>query len=317
MARVTSAANRLLFSVCVAGCGSTSMDHFAAPTGAEAGDASMSADGGGGTAGHAAGAGHTDDAGTVGTAEAGAAEAGAAEAGAPDAGAGGETANGGSYSLFNGVNFAGWDRYLGKPSSKPEDPEPALGIDNDPRGVYSIVMLDGEPAIRISGEIWGSLITKREFCNFRLRAQFKWGTAVWTIKDSGIMFLSSGPLGSVQAGGNDLTNPIGSGSFMVASEYQIAPGQIGKLYNLGPIAFSTTVDSPGPEPEPETWNEVEISLQDDEASLSLDGHEVSRATDFVLNWPGEAPAPLRCGKLQLQSEGAEIFFRHLEIEELL
>src|SRR6185369_5870308 len=31
----------------------------------------------------------------------------------------------GPVSLFNGVDFAGWDRYLGKPS----DAEPALGID--------------------------------------------------------------------------------------------------------------------------------------------------------------------------------------------
>jgi len=212
--------------------------------------------------------------------------------------------------LFNGVDFTGWDRYLGKPS----DPEPALGVDNDPRAVYSVVTLEDEAAIRISGEVWGSLISKRQFCNFRLRAQFKWGTKVWTIKDSGIMFLSSGPLGAVNAGGNALSDPIGSGGFMVSTEYQIASNDVGTLYNLGPIAFTSTLHSVQPELK-DDWNQVEISLRDDEASLLLNGHEVSHASGFVLNWPDQPPSALRCGLIQLQSEGAEIFFRRLEIEE--
>ncbi len=238
----------------------------------------------------------------------------AGAAGAADAGAGGETANEGQLSLFNDRDFAGWDRYLGKPS----EAEPALGIDNDPRGVYSIVMLDSEPAIRISGEIWGSLISKQEFCNFRLHAEFKWGEAVWpplNAKDSGIMFLSTGPLGAVNAGGNALADPSGSGGFMVSTEYQIASGNVGSLYNLGPIAFAKTVQNAGRE-QPETWNSVEITFQNDTASLLLNGQEVSRASGFQLQWPEEPAVALRCGKLQLQSEGAEIFFRRLKLEEL-
>jgi len=220
----------------------------------------------------------------------------------------------GPHSLFNGVDFTGWDRYLGKPS----DTEAPLGIDNDPRGVYSVVLLDGEPALRISGEIWGSLISQRQFCNFRLRAEFKWGTAVWpplNARDSGIMFLSTGPNGAVNAGGDALSDPIGSGGFMVSPEYQIAAGDVGSLYNLGPVAFSKTIVSAGQE-QPSGWNQVEISLQDDRATLFLNGHELARASGFLLNWPGEPQMPLRCGKLQLQSESAEIFFRRLEIEEL-
>jgi hypothetical protein len=50
--------------------------------------------------------------------------------------------------------------------------------------------------------------------------------------------------------------------------------------------------------------------------LYLNGHELSRASGFLLNWPGEPASALRCGKLQLQSEGAEIFFRRLQIEEI-
>jgi len=305
MARQTAAVNQLIFVVGVASCASPSA-HDASRAGSagntavaganSAGANSANRGGGAGAAGVEDNAGAHDD------------------AGSGDGGAGGEPANAGSYSLFNGVDFAGWDRYLGKPSAG----EPALGVDNDPRAVYSVVKIDSEPAIRISGEVWGSLISQREFCNFRLRAEFRWGTALWpplNARDSGIMFLSTGPLGAVNAGGNALSDPIGSGGFMVASEYQIAPGDVGKLYNLGPIAFDQTQQSAGRE-QPDGWNRVEISLQADSASLRLNDHEVSRASGFLLNWPGQPTMPLHCGKLQLQSEGAEIYFRHLEMEEL-
>lgn len=311
MASVTTAANQLLLAALIVSCAST---QDAPQSAGGAGLAGASEAGSGGEADHTNGASGTSGAnaatGASGTGGAFTAGAGAADASAGEAGAGGEAGNDGRHALFNGVDFAGWDRYLGKPS----DAEAALGIDNDPRGVYSILILEGEATLRISGEVWGSLISKREFCNFRLRAQFKWGRVVWTIKDSGIMFLSGGPLGAVNAGGNPLSDPIGSGAFVVSTEYQIAPNDVGTLYNLGPIAFTSSVHSVQPEAA-EDWNDVEISLQDDVASLLLNGHEVSRASGFVLNWPDQPALALHCGKLQLQSEGAEIFFRRLEIEE--
>ena len=230
-----------------------------------------------------------------------------------DAGAG-EGGSDGDDATTNGVDFAVWDRYLGKPTAE----APALGINNDPLSVYSIVTLEGEPALRISGEVWGSLISKQSFCNFRLHAEFKWGSAVWpplNAKDSGIMFLSSGPLGAVNAGGNALSDPIGSGAFMVAAEYQIAAGDVGSLYNLGPIAFGYADLGQHQELSGE-WNTIAISFLNDQASLSLNGHETVQASAFMLEWPNQTPAALRCGKLQLQSEGAEIFFRRVQIEQL-
>ena len=178
-----------------------------------------------------AGAGQTGDGGT---------DDGGTDNAAGAAGEGGRQADG-VRELFNGIDFTNWDRYLGKPSPA----EPPLGLNNDPHGVYSVVMADGEPAIRISGQDWGSLISKEEFCNFDLRLQYKWGTLLWpplNSEDSGVMILSAGPLGAVNAGGNALSDPIGSGGFMVSVEYQIAPGDVGGLYNLGPIAFSTSHD---------------------------------------------------------------------------
>jgi len=213
--------------------------------------------------------------------------------------------------LFNGVDFSGWDRYLGKPS----DAEPALGVDNDPRGVYTVVPLDGEPAIRISGEIWGALISQQELGDFHLRAEYKWGTSTWpplNILDSGIMYLSNGPLGAVNAGGPALSDPIGSGAFKVSMEYQVLPGDVGGCYNLGPISFRQAPRARGSERSGE-WNQLDIVFQSGEAQHFLNGELVAGGSDFRLEWPGEPVTSLERGTLQIQSEGGEIFYRHIEL----
>jgi Domain of Unknown Function (DUF1080) len=215
-------------------------------------------------------------------------------------------------SLFDGTSLAGWDRYLGKPSAT----EAPLGLDNDPRGVYSIATVDGAPAIRITGEIWGALISKETFCDFHLRAQYKWGTQIWpplNFRDGGLMYLSTGPLGAVNAGGPALSNPIGSGAFMVSIEYQISPTDVGAMPALGPITF-TTLGRTVPTERTGDWNHIDIVVQSGVATHALEGVEVARGQGFVLDWPGQTPTALACGKLQLQSEGAEIFFRAIEIQ---
>lgn len=223
-------------------------------------------------------------------------------------------ADAGVVSLFNGVDLSGWDRYLGKPS----DAEPALGIDNDPRRVFSVVLMDGEPAIRISGEVWGALISRRELGDFRLRAEYKWGTSTWpplNLLDSGIMYLSTGPLGAVNAGGPALSDPIGSGAFRVSMEYQVLPGDVGGCYNLGPIDFQPAARARGSERDGE-WNQIEIVFQSGEARHFLNGELVAGGSGFVLEWPGEPATSLRRGTLQLQSEGGEIYYRHIVLAPL-
>ena len=62
-------------------------------------------------------------------------------------------------SLFNGKNLKGWETYVGP---KEKDGEP-IGLNKDPMNLFSVVELDGEKVIRISGEINASLSTKKEF----------------------------------------------------------------------------------------------------------------------------------------------------------
>src|SRR5204862_7251029 len=84
---------------------------------------------------------------------------------APCARVAGGAVQGGWMPLFNGRNLAGWDTFLGKPHPSTDVPGLArqpdgtyaevVGPGRDPRGVFSVVDVDGAPAIRISGEIYG------------------------------------------------------------------------------------------------------------------------------------------------------------------
>ena len=243
------------------------------------------------------------------------------EAGSPDGSSGAVDArveaaplpvvDAGFRQLFDGVDLAGWDRYLGIPVGE----SVPLGLENDPRGVYSVTNVDGEPAIRISGEVWGALISKEEYSDFELRLEYKFGSALWpplNAQDSGVMVLSTGALGAVNAGGPTLSNPIGSGAFMVSVEFQLAGADIGGLYSLGPISMQTAPRAWIP-PAPSAWNKIAIIVRGASGEHFLNGELVTSASGYETHWPGQPVAPLTRGKIQLQSEGAEIYFRHIEI----
>ena len=98
-------------------------------------------------------------------------------------------------SLFNGKDLSGWDTYLAPP---PGGKTP-LGLNNDPRGVFTVTETDGAPAIHVSGEIYGAITTKDEFDNVHLRVEYKWGGKKWPpragprhYRDSGILYCCIG-----------------------------------------------------------------------------------------------------------------------------
>ena len=65
--------------------------------------------------------------------------------------------------LFNGKdfsNFTTWERKHCK---------------DDPDKVFSVVHVDGAPAIRCSGQHYGGVITHDSYTNYRLVVEFRWG----------------------------------------------------------------------------------------------------------------------------------------------
>jgi hypothetical protein len=234
--------------------------------------------------------------------------------------------------LFDGKSLEGWETYLGKPWPWKEN-EP-VGLNLDPVGNYSVVMEDGAPAIRISGEIWGALTSKEEFENYHLRLEFKWGQKRWppredTVRDSGLLYHCVGPHGA------------GSGFWMRSFEIQIQEGDCGDFHSVAGVLVDTEavpfdpakpdgimVHKPGApmvagikrriikdgdyERPTGQWNQIEIVCLGDTALHIVNGRVNLRLKNLRHVVDGNE-VPLTRGKIQLQSEAAEIFYRNIEV----
>jgi hypothetical protein len=111
--------------------------------------------------------------------------------------------------LFNGKNLDGFRSWL--VDTKREDP----------RRVFSV----SEGMIHISGDGLGYLRTEKEYTDYHLTAEFKWGAKNWKwgdrigkARDSGIFLHATGPDGNSHDGG---------GAFMAAIECNLFQGATG------------------------------------------------------------------------------------------
>jgi len=238
--------------------------------------------------------------------------------------------------LFNGKDFANFYTWLGKPYQNPADKNAKpLGKNNDPSKVFTVV--DG--AIRVSGEVFGGFITDREFENYHLVTEFKWGKQTFPPRakaamDSGILLHCVGADGT--AGGN----------WMEAIECQMIEGGTGDFILVGgnsrPKLTATAkkkidmqwyfypkgetkeftngrVNWFGRDPDWKDvkgfrgkndvekavgeWNTLECICAGDKITIILNGTTVNACTK----------ASHTKGKILFQSEGAEVFFRRIEL----
>lgn len=246
--------------------------------------------------------------------------------------------------LFNGRDLAGWETFLGKPHKLTHVPGLArnaqgeyrdvVGTDTDPTSVFSVVQVDGQPAIRISGEIYGGLITRAEYENYHLRFEFKWGEKRWppreqAARDSGCCYHSVGPHGASY------------GFWMRSFEFQIQEKDCGDFYSLaGVIVDAEAVPVAPGDPKSELiyrkgapkivghtkriirdafnekphggWNTLELYCIGQTSA-----HVVNGRTNMVLTGLRHkvegTEVPLTKGRIQFQSEAAEVFYRNIAI----
>lgn len=249
--------------------------------------------------------------------------------------------------LWNGKDFTGWSQWLGKPHASltveglKRDAEgkylEPLGATRDPLGVFTIVNVDGRPAIRVSGQVFGELRTKESFGNYHLRLQFKWGTQKWPPRDKPGTLRDSGLLYHVHAA------PGAEGRTWARSiELQIQEHDVGDLYAVGsqisvrakpragtkffdydpagewtlfsqvPGQDGRCVKQPDNEKPTGEWNTVELICLGEDSIHIVNGKIVMRLHG-ARRIDGPTPAPISSGALILQSEGAEIFYRNVEL----
>src|SRR5436190_1689831 len=154
-------------------------------------------------------------------------------------------------SLWNGKDLDGWTTWIDKPHQSVELAglrrdtngrylEP-IGSGRDPLGIFTVVPdVDGRAAIRISGQVFGELRTKRSFQNYHLRLQFKWGAKKWPPRDGATTARDSGLLYHVHAA------PGSDGRTWARSiELQIQEHDVGDLYAIGSVIAVRAKPQPG------------------------------------------------------------------------
>lgn len=225
------------------------------------------------------------------------------------------------------------------------------GGHEDPRNVFT---MGKDGVLHISGDGFGGLITRNEYANYYLVLEYRWGTETLLSRkgksrDSGVLLHCQGPDGGF--GGT----PAKPGPWMTSLECQIIEGGVGDILVLagkdadgnlmraeatcnivrdrdGEAVWSPTgtptlfkagrinwygrdpdwkdvvdfrgkedVESPGQE-----WTTIECFCQGDSLVYRVNGVIVNRADKVFPNH----------GKLLLQTEGAELFVRKMELRPL-
>lgn len=235
---------------------------------------------------------------------------------------------------FNGKNLDGWYSYLR--DLKYEDPDRVFTVK------------DGE--LHISGQHFGGLTTKAAYGNYHLVTEWKWGEKTWVLPVKGL----ERPKGAARDAGI-LVHAVGADGasyqhWMESIEVQIIEGGVGdflilrgatmpsltcvaradgKQFYFDPAAGAAVTktvgrfnwwgrdpkwtdtlgvrDAYGVEKPHGEWNRLEVVCDEDRITSILNGVVVNVGTNCNR----------KEGKIQLQSEGAEIVFRKVEVRPLV
>ncbi|MCM2678216.1 ThuA domain-containing protein [Echinimonas agarilytica] len=243
------------------------------------------------------------------------------------------------------LDLAQWDVFVGVPhtrvkglpvgtpqADKPKEGVP-LGLNNDPKNVVTVTEVDGKPQLNISGEIYAGITTRKYFENFHFSAEVKWGEKKWAPRenakrDSGLLYHASGEHGRFW------------NVWKRCVEYQIQEGDFGDLFMLagtggtvrvkdlkqekkwdpkhgwdpsmpyqrsGRVKRSENFEKPHGE-----WNLVEVYAVGQQAVHLVNGEPVLAIDEIRMN----GNEPLTGGEIQLQSEGAEVYYRNVKIRNI-
>jgi hypothetical protein len=232
--------------------------------------------------------------------------------------------------LFNGKDLTNFYTYLGSPGkgAKP------YGKNNDPEKVFAVQ--DG--MIRISGKVFGGLITEQQYANYHLVAEFKWGEKTWpprekAARDSGILLHCVGADGAaggvwmeaiecqmIEGGTGDFILVAGKGPPSLTAKAEKRRGQFYYNPDAQPVDFTIgRINWYGRDPDWKDvkgfrgprdvekpvgqWNRLECLCNEDRITITLNGTIVNQGTK----------ASHRQGKILIQSEGAEVFFRRIDL----
>lgn len=238
-----------------------------------------------------------------------------------------------SYEMKNGYNGA-------VPLDANGDTIRPVGYNNNYKNVFTVTEENGEPILKVSGEVYGCVFTKESYRNYHLKLKMKWGDKKWEPRlekalDSGILYHSVGECGA------DYWR-----TWMTSHEFQLIEtsdeGSSGDYWCIGATqmdvrakkdstrmvfdtnaaaipmgsgtengyycAASGTVEKPKGE-----WNDIELICYEGK-SLHIVNGKVVMALSNLRHLENGTMKPLDEGKIQLQSEAGEVFYKDIKIQ---
>jgi hypothetical protein len=205
----------------------------------------------------------------------------------------------------------------------------------DPKNIYSVTITDGAPVLRVSGEIYAGLTSLEEFENYHFSTEFKWGEKKWPPRkkmkrDSGILLHCNGRHGAfwnawmrcfqcqIQEGDCGDFIQLGGTSCQVKVAHESRSGgtpqhsPAGVWQTIGPGVRKWGAKRHGNHEVPQAWNQIEVYAMGDKAVFAVNGHPVMHLKDMRIG-KFEAGKRLTRGKIQVQSEAAECWYRDMKI----
>ncbi|MEP7143511.1 MAG: DUF1080 domain-containing protein [Ferruginibacter sp.] len=180
------------------------------------------------------------------------------------------------------------------------------GRNNDPQ---KVIRFEGN-VIHVSGQDFAYIVTEKKYSNFRLTLEFKWGEKKYPPsenekRDAGILY-------HVDFYSGDKIWPR-------SLEYQVQEGDCGDFWmtdsttiihndtltTLQKDAFNVVKTKDAEKPNGQ-WNEASVIVKDGTITHLLNGEVVN--TGRLGN--------TKEGNILLQSEGSEIYYRNVMVEEL-
>ena len=230
----------------------------------------------------------------------------------------------GTLQLFNGKDLTNFYTFLRE-----------SGKDSDPKKVFTVE--DG--AIHVSGEVFGYLGTEKDYEHYHLTVEFKWGPKTYEprkdqARDSGVLLHTTGPdrvwpqciecqmieggTGDIilVGGGKDKPTKLTATVEQRDKQFYYTPEAPTREFAGGRInwfgrdpKWKDEKGYRGPkdvERPVGQWNVLECTCDGSSVAYKLNGIAVNAGTN----------ANLTKGRILLQSEGAEVFFRKVELRQL-
>ncbi len=210
-----------------------------------------------------------------------------------------------------------------------------IGYNINEGNVFSVIEENGELILHIDGDIYGCIFTKQDFGNYDLKLKVKWGTHKYVPrvnedKDSGVLYHSQGECGVeywrtwmlsqefqvTERGMGDYWSQASSRSDVKAikndKDYFFDPN--GTLTAFGSGTGNGGFCHAGVDAEnKDGWNDLELITYGDKSIRIVNG-KVVMALSNSRYMVGNEAKPLVHGKIQLQSEAAEVFYKDIKIK---